>query len=62
MAATAADLNKINTTLISLMKHLEDFDQQMVEHGKKIDSMSGDLRDTMEQVRAHKLVNGISQG
>jgi hypothetical protein len=24
--------------------------------------MCGDLRDTMEQVRAHNLVNGISHG
>ncbi|CAM0911457.1 unnamed protein product [Alopecurus aequalis] len=55
MAATAADLEKINTTLIFLMKRLDDIDQRMEEHGKKIDSPSGDLRDTMQQVRAHNL-------
>ena len=42
MAATAADIQKLNTTVISLMKHLYGIDQQMVEQGK-IDSLSGDL-------------------
>ncbi|CAM0902040.1 unnamed protein product [Alopecurus aequalis] len=55
MAATATDLEKINTTLISLMKRLDGIDQRMEEQGKKIDSLSGDLRDTMQQVRAHNL-------
>ena len=44
MAATAADLEKINTTLISLMKRLDGIDQHMVDEGKRIDSLSGDLR------------------
>ena len=55
MAATAADLEKINTTLISLLKRLDDIDQHMVDQGKRIDSLSGDLQDTMQQVRAHNL-------
>jgi hypothetical protein len=48
------------------MKRLDNIDQQMVEQGRKIDSLTGDLRDTMQQVRAHnlaiiKLENGTPQ-
>ena len=67
MAATTADIQRLNTTLISLMKCLDGIDQQMVEEGKNIDSLSGDLWDTMQQVRANniaiiKLENGMTHG
>ena len=55
MAATTGDFDKINTTLIVLMKRLDGIDHRHDGQTKKLDSISGDVQDTSQQVRAHNL-------